>query len=111
MVTLVKRLSTNILCGFWDEVNNIIGIKNTPKDVNTLVDRAAGLVNYFAGFAGFVAGVFIIWGAYLTITAMGDKEKSESGQKTATAGLVGLVIIILGRVAVGFVFALVTKVW
>ena len=50
---------------------------------------------------GVIATIFIVIGAFQYLTAFGSEEKSESGKKTLTWAIIGLVVIILARVLLG----------
>lgn len=50
--------------------------------------------------AGIVATIYIVIGAFQYFTAFGDESKAESGKKTITWAIAGLILIILAQVAV-----------
>lgn len=72
--------------------------------------KGADLVNIFVGFSVLVAVILIVVAGYLFITSAGDPEKVEKAQKTITAAIVGMIIVFLARVIVGFVLEDVLKV-
>lgn len=59
--------------------------------------------------AGTVAGIFILIGGFEYLTAYGDQAKAESGKKTLTWAIIGLVFIIVSRVIVGEVWRRLTN--
>ena len=60
------------------------------------------------GLASVVAAIFIVLGAFSYLTAYGDKTKVEKGKKTITWAIIGLVLIIVGRLILGEVWSLVS---
>ncbi|MEI6039953.1 MAG: pilin [Candidatus Berkelbacteria bacterium] len=73
----------------------------TANDVHFLISNVIVLMT---NLAGIVATVFIIWGAFQYLTAFGSEEKAETGKKTLTWAIIGLVLIILSRVIVNELF-------
>jgi uncharacterized BrkB/YihY/UPF0761 family membrane protein len=65
--------------------------------------RGADLLNTFVGLSALVAVILIVVAGYTFITSAGDAEKVEKAQKTLTAAIVGMIIVFLARVIVGFV--------
>ncbi len=55
------------------------------------------------GFAGVVAVGFIIYGAYLYVTSMGDPGKVKKAKQTLTYSIIGLIIVLLAFAIVTFV--------
>lgn len=47
--------------------------------------------------------IFLIWGAIKWITSSGDKEKLQSARATITYSIIGLIIVLLSAVIIGFV--------
>lgn len=62
-----------------------------------------GIINVFLGFLGVIALVGIIAGGFLMMTSGGNAEKSETGRKAATAGVIGLIIIFISYAIAVFV--------
>ena len=65
--------------------------------------RVMTALNFFIAFSALVAVILIIMAGYMFITSAGDPEKIEKAQKTITAAVVGMIIVFLARVIVGFV--------
>jgi hypothetical protein len=59
--------------------------------------------NIFAWVGGVGAVFVILIGALMYITAAGDSGKANSGRSAVIYATVGLVVIVLGRVIIGFV--------
>jgi len=62
---------------------------------NTFAGLLEYLINLAFGIVAIVSIAFIIWGGYQYITSRGDEEKAESGKKTITNAIIGLVLVIL----------------
>jgi flagellar basal body-associated protein FliL len=68
-----------------------------------IATKGVELINFFIGFAAFIAVVMLVVGGYLFITSTGDPEKTEKAQKAITAAVVGLIIVFIARAIVFFV--------
>jgi heme/copper-type cytochrome/quinol oxidase subunit 2 len=56
--------------------------------------------------AGGVAVLFLIWGAFQYFTAYGDEQKAAKAKNTILWAIVGMVVIIIGRVIISEVWNL-----
>lgn len=65
------------------------------SDYCTATGLMMKIINLGLALAGTVAILFIIIGGYQYLTAAGNEEQAESGQKTLTHAVIGLVVIIL----------------
>jgi amino acid transporter len=70
---------------------------------NLLEQRIWVAINFFVYFSAFVAVVLIVVAGYSFMTSAGDPEKVKNAQKTLTAAIVGMVIVFMARMIVGFV--------
>ncbi len=70
---------------------------------NTFGGLLAYLINLAIGIVGLVSIVFIIYGGFQYITSAGNEEQAESGKKTLTNAIIGLVIVILSYTIVTIV--------
>lgn len=61
------------------------------------------VINYLMIAVGIVAVVIIIYSAFLMVTATGDPEKFKNGRQALTAGIIGLLIAVLGAIIVQIV--------
>lgn len=59
--------------------------------------------NIFAWVGGVGAVIVIMVGGFMYVTASGDAGKANSGRSAVIYATVGLVVIVLGRVIIGFV--------
>ncbi len=75
-----------------------------PKD---LEKGLMNLTNWILGFISMVAVLFVIWGGVQYLTSVGDENRKESGKRTVTYALMGLVIAAL---AYGIINVIVSKI-
>ena len=61
------------------------------------------IVDYFLGFAGLLAVVFIVYAGVLMIQAQGEDEDTEKGKKILTWAVLGLLLIMLSYAIVQMV--------
>lgn len=80
-------------------------IKWENASVDSLIkDRIWVAIDFFIYFSVFVAVVLIVVAGYMFITSAGNPEKVQRAQKVITGAIVGMVIVFLARMIVGFVF-------
>lgn len=60
-------------------------------------------LNFSVGFSALVAVIILIASGYSFITSAGDPEKIEKAQKGISAAIVGMIIVFLARMIIGFV--------
>ncbi len=60
-------------------------------------------INFFVLFSAFVAVALIVAAGYGFMTSSGDPEKVKKAQQTLTAAIVGMIIVFMARMIVGFV--------
>ncbi len=84
-----------------------VAISNPAKDLFvTIGDNSFSSIILFLiqkillPLAGLTAMLFIMLGGFRYITSRGDDEAAESGKKTLTNAVIGLVIVILSYVIV-----------
>jgi glucose uptake protein GlcU len=61
------------------------------------------IINIILPVVGIVAVLFIIIGGFQLITSRGNEEQAESGKKTLTNAIIGLVVILLSYVIVNVI--------
>ncbi len=98
-------------------LNYLVSLVALPLLAVTIYNPAPGLFidkgdNSFAGIirflitgvflpiSGLIAIAFIIYGGFQYITSRGNDEQAESGKKTLTNAIIGLVIVILSYLIV-----------
>jgi len=64
--------------------------------------RVSTAINFFVLFSVLIAVALIVASGYMFITSAGDAEKIQKAQKALTAAIVGMVIVFLARLIVGF---------
>ena len=70
------------------------------EDFRTAV---VSIVDYFLGFAGLLAVIFIVYAGVLMIQAQGEDEDTEKGKKILTWAVLGLLLIMLSYAIVRMV--------
>ena len=69
---------------------------NTPAKPGGVVEEVdsafVNMTNWILGFISILAVLFVIWGGVMYLTSAGDENRAESGKKTITYALLGLVI-------------------
>ncbi len=71
--------------------------------MKTLFSDVQGIIKIILIFSSVVAVGMIIVSAYTLITASGNPEKIEQGQKTLTAAIVGLIVVWLAAFVVSLI--------
>ena len=61
------------------------------------------LLNIGIGVAVAVSAFFVMWGAFLYMSAAGSPRQMEQGKSAIVNALAGLVIVLLARVIAGLV--------
>ena len=106
------RLVAPALCAVMAFVPHAAALLNDgdrPSDAINVTDgegfRGAiiALVNYFLGFAGLMAVIFIVYAGVLMIQAQGEDEDTEKGKKILTWAVLGLLLIMLSYAIVTMV--------
>lgn len=70
------------------------------------VDNAIpNIITYLMIGVGIVAVIIIIYSAFLMVTAAGDPDKFKNGRQALTAGIIGLLISILGATIVQIIMS------
>ena len=96
-------------------LNQVQGELNLPDvggnfDENDLRERVITIIQFILGFLGLIAIVIIIYGGFIYMTAAGNDERVSKARATITAGLIGLLIIVLAYGLTSFVVSIVTRV-
>ncbi len=63
-----------------------------------LVRQLVGVLQYFLQFVALLLFLYIIYGGFLYVSALGDDKAGESAKKIFRNGVIGLIIIILSYV-------------
>jgi hypothetical protein len=87
---------------FFESGSGLINLGGGDID-DFMTGKGGDLIRLLVNVSGIVAVIMLIVGGYIFITSGGDSEKVASGQKTLTAAIIGLVIVLLARVLIYFV--------
>ncbi len=80
-------------------INNAeIGL--TAKDPR---ETAADIINVALGFLGIVAVVIVLYGGFMWMTAAGNEERISKAKQILSAGIIGLVIIVMAWAIASYV--------
>jgi len=61
----------------------------------TLPELILAIIQLMLFFAGAIAVLFVIIGGFLYMTAGGNEEQAEKGQKALTNAVIGIIIVIM----------------
>ena len=64
-----------------------------------------GVINIITAIAGFVAVIMIIVAGFQMITSSGKPEKISTARNTIIYASVGLIVIALARIIIGFIIS------
>lgn len=81
-----------------NQISNTIGLTNTNPQV-----VAARIINVALGFLGIIAVVIVLYGGFMWMTAAGNEERIGKAKQILTAGIIGLVIIIMAWAIASYV--------
>jgi hypothetical protein len=91
LISLVLPLVASAQFGV-NEVGNVIG-NVLPSAEPRVV--AARIINIALGFLGIIAVIIVLYGGFMWMTAGGNEERITKAKQILTAGVIGLVIIIM----------------
>lgn len=98
-----KNIPLFVSIGGYSLSNGDVGNYNSVDD---LLLKLTEILNWAVGFAAVVAVALVIYSGYLFIVSTGDPDKISAAQKTLTAAVVGMVIVILSKTLVVFFLGL-----
>lgn len=95
-----------------DQVKTDLNLPGVGDDFteDVLRQRVIAVIQFILGFLGLVAILIIIYGGFVYMTAAGNDERVGKARATITAGLIGLLIIVLAYGLTQFVVSIVTRV-
>ncbi len=93
--TAGSNVSSSAFCKDTQTTNPIIGTNGVLNDV----------INIITAIAGFVAVIMIIVAGLQMITSSGKPEKISSARNTIIYASVGLIVIALARIIIGFIIS------
>ena len=86
LFVVLFALSANIASAIWTSPSQPSGV---PTDFD---DAILNATNWILGFVGMIAVLMLIWGGVTYLTSAGDESKAETGKKTLTYAIIGIVI-------------------
>ncbi len=97
LLTPVLVSAQNVNFGI-NQISNTIGLTaSDPREV------AARIINVLLGFLGIIAVVIVLYGGFMWMTAAGNEERISKAKQILTAGIIGLVIIIMAWAIASYV--------
>lgn len=81
---------------------------NNPLGVTSVQAVITNIINAVLSIVGLVAVAMLIYGGALIMISGGEKEKYESGKKTITYAVVGLIVVILSYAIMNFIVKAIT---
>jgi len=82
---------------------NIINNANIGLQASDPRAVAARIINVALGFLGIVAVVIVLYGGFMWMTAAGNEERISKAKQILTAGVIGLVIIVMAWAIASYV--------
>lgn len=70
---------------------------------DSILNKIISVGNFLTSFAVVICVALIVYGGFQYITSAGDAEKVESGTKTMTNAIIGLVIILISALIIRFI--------
>jgi len=98
LTPVLVSAQTNDILGL-NVINNAnIGLQaSDPRAV------AARIINVALGFLGIIAVVIVLYGGFMWMTAAGNEERISKAKQILTAGIIGLVIIVMAWAIASYV--------
>ncbi|HUY53108.1 MAG TPA: pilin [Candidatus Dormibacteraeota bacterium] len=93
--TAGNNVSSSAFCKDTQTTNPIIGTNGVLNDV----------INIITVIAGFVAVIMIIVAGLQMITSSGKPEKISNARNTIIYASIGLIVIVLARIIIGFIIS------
>jgi uncharacterized membrane protein len=95
--TLVAATAGEVNFGV-NQISETIGLSaSDPREV------AARIINVALGFLGIIAVVIVLYGGFMWMTAAGNEERISKAKQILTAGVIGLVIVIMAWAIASYV--------
>ncbi|HRN71169.1 MAG TPA: hypothetical protein PLS49_08375 [Candidatus Woesebacteria bacterium] len=86
-----------------------VNIKSPLVGINNLGDLINVLMSFIVPLAGIILFFILIWGGYDILMSQGESDKVESGKNKITAGIIGIVLLVLSYLitnVIGYIFGL-----
>jgi uncharacterized membrane protein len=104
-LTIFSLLLPTLVLAQSEIVNGLMAI-NEGKIGLTATDprtTAVRIINVALGFLGIIAVVIVLYGGFMWMTAGGNEERITKAKQILTAGVIGLVIIVMAWAIARFV--------
>jgi|GEM_PF-5533856 len=77
----------------------IINCGGNPCGLSQAENLLVRILQFLWAFSGAVAVLVVFWAAFQLVTSAGDPAKAEGAKKTLFAGLIGVIIVVVGYAA------------
>ena len=110
----MKKILTFALLSFpalasaaTSEQKKYFGTESLEGKVNLgdkpLQDTIAGIINIALGFLGILTTLIILFGGFKWMTSYGSSDKIDEAKKLISAGVIGLVLVLVSYAVAQFV--------
>ncbi len=86
-----------------------VTIQGPLKNIENLGDLVNLLMSFLLPISGVILFFILIWGGYDILLSRGEPDKLESGKNKITAGIIGIVLLVLSYLItriIGYIFGL-----
>jgi hypothetical protein len=99
-------LSTLVIFVFYTKTASagFVDCSGSGCGLNDLVNTAVKIANWLLGVAGSLALLMFIYGGIMFLISGGSSERVSKGKTILTNSIIGLAIILLSFLIIGFVF-------
>lgn len=103
-LTLASLLVPAVVAAQTDILGlNVINNANIGLTAADPRATAARIINVALGFLGIIAVVIVLYGGFMWMTAAGNEERISKAKQILSAGVIGLVIIIMAWAIASYV--------
>jgi len=104
-LAVLSLLTPTLVAATAGEVN--FGVNQISETIGLSAadprETAAKIINVALGFLGIIAVVIVLYGGFMWMTAAGNEERISKAKQILTAGIIGLVIIIMAWAIASYV--------
>jgi hypothetical protein len=100
----VVSVNANTKATVCKSIGSNAGCTSNPNSGTSVQKIMELAVNVFSVIVGFVAVVMIVVSGFKYITSGGDAQSISSAKNTLTYAIVGLVVVVMAKTIVYFVF-------
>ena len=84
--------------------SGVVGCSGADCGLNDLISTAVKIANWLLGIAGSLTLLMFVYGGTMLLISGGSSERVAKGKTILTNSVIGLVIILLSFLIIGFVF-------